>query len=84
VAKSTFGRSVVIVGILCLLGVVFGAALLDATGGTADHVVGQIDFTKNAANFVDGRGFNSPSAVAVDPVGGEVYVADTDNNRVLG
>lgn len=83
-AKSTFRRSAVVVSIVCVLGIVFSAALLEATGGTADHVVGQMDFTKNAANFVDGRGLNFPSAVAVDPVGGEVYVADTDNNRVLG
>jgi DNA-binding beta-propeller fold protein YncE len=72
------------VPILCLLAALFAATLLNATGGTADHVAGQIDFVHSAQNFVDGRGFNFPMAVAVDPVDGEIYVADTANNRVLG
>ena len=83
-AKSAISRSFVAVPVLCILAVVFMVALLHATGGTADHVAGQIDFVHSAANFVDGRGLSFPAAVAVDPVGGEVYVADTSNNRVLG
>jgi DNA-binding beta-propeller fold protein YncE len=84
VAKFAISRSFVAVPVLCILAVVFMVALLHATGGTADHVAGQIDFVHSAANFVDGRGLYFPAAVAVDPVGGEVYVADTSNNRVLG
>jgi sugar lactone lactonase YvrE len=84
VAKSAFSRSFVVAPVLSLLAVVFMVALLHATGGTADHVVGQIDFVHSAVNFVDGRGLYFPAAVAVDPVGGEVYLADANNNRVLG
>jgi sugar lactone lactonase YvrE len=55
-----------------------------ATGGTADNVIGQINFVNDVANFVDGSGLYGPSAMALDPVGGEFYVADSLNHRVLG
>jgi DNA-binding beta-propeller fold protein YncE len=70
--------------ILGLLGTFLIGAVLYALGGTADHVVGQINFTNRAADFVDGHGLSGPIAVAVDPIGGQVYVADYNNNRVLG
>ena len=38
----------------------------------------------NTPNLVEGREFNQPQSVAVDPVSGAVYVSDTANNRVLG
>jgi sugar lactone lactonase YvrE len=69
---------------LAVLLILFTVQFLGATGGTADHFAGQIDFNHGGDNFIDGRGFNSSSAVAIDPVGGEVYVADYSNNRVLG
>jgi uncharacterized protein (TIGR03437 family) len=38
----------------------------------------------NFPNLVEGRELNAPQSVALDPVSGAVYVADTQNNRVLG
>src|SRR5215469_10120087 len=51
---------------------------------SADRVLGQSDFIKNAPNFVDAIGMNAPADVAIDQVNGHVLVADSQNNRVLG
>jgi sugar lactone lactonase YvrE len=51
---------------------------------SADRVLGQIDFIKNAMNFVDPIGMNAPADVAIDKASGHVLVADSQNNRVLG
>ena len=51
---------------------------------SADRVLGQIDFIKNAMNFVDPIGMNAPAGVAIDKASGHVLVADSQNNRVLG
>ena len=60
-------------------------ASFDGTGNAADAVLGQLDFTKNAVNFVDASGLSVGNAagVVVDP-SGRLWVADTSNNRVLG
>ncbi len=50
----------------------------------ADQVLGQIDFVKTAANFVDATGMDAPHGIAVDSSARCVYVADTLNSRVLG
>src|SRR5271166_422501 len=50
----------------------------------ADRVLGQIDFVKNAVNFVDPIGMDAPAGVAIDKAAGHVLVADTQNNRVMG
>ncbi len=50
---------------------------------TADIEFGQIDFTHNMVNFGGRTALSLPAAVAVDSVG-HLYVADTNNNRVLG
>ncbi len=53
----------------------------------ADAVIGQASFTANQPNLGDGaykanpNGFDMPSAVAI--VGAAVWVADTENNRVV-
>ncbi len=55
------------------------------TGHTADGVIGQADFTGALANQGSVPGNNTlsgPSAVAADSAG-NVWVADTGNNRVL-
>lgn len=53
---------------------------------TADVVLGQPDFSHNAANEIDGSALSSPDWVAVDNSVSppRIYVADTNNNRVLG
>ncbi|HTN43442.1 MAG TPA: Ig-like domain-containing protein, partial [Nitrospiria bacterium] len=54
------------------------------TGDTvADIVLGQLDFTHNAPNLVDGRGLYLPFRVAVDKNSNRIFVADDGNNRVL-
>jgi len=54
----------------------------------ADVVLGQLAFISNGVNFVDAVGLSAPRGVAVDPHAangtGVLYVADTENNRVLG
>ena len=56
------------------------------TDSTADAVVGQLGMTGNLANLVDERGLSTPSRVAIDRsvTPNRIYVADTDNHRVLG
>jgi sugar lactone lactonase YvrE len=53
---------------------------------TASRVLGQIDFSHNGANIANAQGLNFPTGVAIDlsvnP--NRIYVADTNNNRVLG
>ncbi len=54
-------------------------------GGPANIVIGQPDFFSNSANqggAVSAKGLSGPAAVAVDKAG-NLYVADTNNNRVL-
>lgn len=56
-----------------------------ATGASADNVIGQADLVSNLPNRgteVGATTLYSPGGVAV--VAGRLYVADTDNNRVLG
>ena len=68
-----------------------------ATGDTtADRVLGQIVFTLNGQNFIDGAGFNftvgsignvTPAngvAVDVSSTPQHLYIADTLNSRILG
>lgn len=53
-----------------------------ADGIAAVKVIGQADFTGNTGtNTVDRLRF--PEDVAIDPVSGKIFVADTGNNRVL-
>jgi len=70
---------------------VFVAAIVSAVFAlsgdtTADRVLGQPDLFHNAPNTVDGNVFNQPNQLALDksvtPNG--LYVADWQNNRVLG
>lgn len=52
----------------------------------ANQVVGQPNFTSNSANAgaaISAQGLDSPRAVAFDNAG-NMWVADTSNNRVLG
>jgi sugar lactone lactonase YvrE len=62
----------------------FDAPLINGT--TAMRVLGQINFTNQAANFVDALGMNFPQSVAIDRsvTPNRLYVADIGNNRILG
>jgi len=50
-----------------------------------DGIIGQYDYSLGTANRVDGRGLNRPRGIAVDRniTPNHLYVADTDNNRIL-
>jgi sugar lactone lactonase YvrE len=62
---------------------IFDTAL---TNSTANLELGQSDLTHNMTNFGGAMGVAAPGAVAVDRVSSpnHLYVADTNNNRVLG
>lgn len=53
----------------------------------ADFVIGQADFSGTKVNRGTSgplqNSFNHPSRVSVEPASGDVYVADTGNNRVM-
>ena len=53
---------------------------------TATVVLGQSDFVHNAPNTIDPSAFSNPFAVAIDASAtpNHLYVADTNNSRVLG
>ena len=55
------------------------------SGTTADGMLGQVSFALDGANLVDARGLIAPSAVAIDRsvTPNRIYVADTNNSRVL-
>src|SRR5580658_5294345 len=69
-----------------MIAVAVCAAIVLASGTTGDRVLGQFDFAHNAANLVDAKGLSGPNDVAIDSSAtpNRVYVADEDNNRVLG
>ncbi len=78
-AWRTFGIAAAIVS----LG--FGAMVL-ATGISGDRVLGQLDFTHSTPNLVDATGLSNPLSVAIDTSAtpNHIYVADSDNDRILG
>ncbi|HYI02998.1 PKD domain-containing protein [Hyalangium sp.] len=61
----------------------FTSPLADAV---ADAVLGQTGMTGSTPNLVDARGLANPSRLAIDRsvTPNRIYVADTDNHRVLG
>ena len=72
-------------GLLAVLTVAHGAQAFSGDA-VADHVLGQNNFASSAPGFVDSRGLHDPSSIAVDrgSTPNRLYVADYDNNRVLG
>lgn len=66
---------------LSMLGWPASSARSAGGDATADAVLGQSDFASSASGL-SASSLNLPSAVAVDS-GGRLWVADTDNNRVL-
>ncbi len=59
---------------------------LSTASTTASVVLGQFDFAHNSPNSVDSDTFFNPAAVAVDKsvLPNRLYVADSNNHRVLG
>ena len=62
------------------------AAIAFASGSTANRVLGQLVFTHSTPNLVDAVGLSNPVAVAIDTSASpnHIYVADSDNERILG
>jgi sugar lactone lactonase YvrE len=60
----------------------FDAAVLKANGGAADGLLGQPDYTAFTP-LAAPNGLKDPASVAVDPVSGKIFVADSSHNRVL-
>ena len=60
----------------------FSSATTKNDGAAADGVLGQADFTSNASTVTANR-LHLPDGVAVDPTTGKVFVADSNNSRVL-
>lgn len=52
------------------------------SGPSAVHVLGQPDFTTNSMNLT-ADGLNTPTAVEVDSINNLLYVADSQNHRVV-
>ena len=61
-------------------------AVVGSGDTTADVILGQLAFTTNGVNFVDAAGLNTPKGMVVDQsvAPNRLYIADTQNNRVLG
>ena len=78
-AWRTFGIAAAIVSLAF-------AAMVLATGITGDRVLGQFDFTHSTPNLVDAMGLSNPVSVAIDTSAtpNRIYVADSDNDRILG
>jgi hypothetical protein len=60
--------------------------LTPLSDAVADGVLGQAHLAQGAANRVDARGLAAPSRLVIDRsvTPNRIYVADTDNHRVLG
>ncbi len=73
-------------GFVVLMAVAAALSIAASGDTTADRVLGQLDFAHAGVNLVDGRGFSRPAGFAVDTSvsPNRIYVADSDNNRVLG
>lgn len=60
-----------------------------SNGQAASFALGQltdletVDFYGNTSNNPQNRGVNNPSGIAIDEIGHRLFVADTNNNRVL-
>lgn len=66
-------------------GIVSHASLADdnyATGQDAESVLGQVDFTSNGSATTQ-NGLQEPCGIAIDPATSKLFVADTNNHRVV-
>lgn len=60
--------------------VLYWTSIPTTSNAQATYVIGQVDFTR--AVLGAGSGLNAPFSVAVSN-GGQIYIADTSNNRVI-
>lgn len=67
---------------LALFAQLLRTAAAFTNGQAASLVLGQPDFTSNAAATTV-SGMRQPSGVAVDPISGKLFVVEYGNNRVL-
>src|SRR5208282_5611711 len=69
-----------------MIAVALYAAIVLASGTTADGVLGQLGFMNSAVNRMNAEGLNLPGAVTIDTSAkpNRLYVADEENSRVLG
>jgi sugar lactone lactonase YvrE len=60
--------------------------LTSSTSAFSGRVLGQLSFTHNGIDEVDGKGYSTPWAVAIDRSASpnRLYVVDSQNSRVLG
>ena len=69
--------------------IVVYSSTISSNGQAASFALGQltaddaVDFYGNALNNPQNKGFNGPSGITVDAVHHQLFVADTNNNRVL-
>lgn len=54
------------------------------TSALATSVLGQPSLQVNPVSWPDERGLQFPTQAAIDPTTGRLYVADTNNHRILG
>ena len=59
------------------------AAASKANGASADFVFGQEDFVTRTVGSVSAGSLWAPSAIAVDPSGARLLIADSKRNRIL-
>lgn len=89
---NSAGQRIALIAIVSLLLITGGALAARASGPgnagdtVADIVLGQLNFTTNAANTADPSSMNGPEGLVVDTTvtPNRVYVSDTGCNRVLG
>ncbi|MFH1368799.1 MAG: hypothetical protein ABII64_06715 [Elusimicrobiota bacterium] len=77
---SGFGGFIIVLLVVCLLSSQGQTGILT---GSADLVLGQMDYTHKDPNMINNKGMVYPDGVAIDTAGGRVYVCDSGNNRVL-
>ena len=78
----SFARAGRILLALALCAHFVSTAVAYTNGQAASLVLGQADFTSVVA-ATTASGMNNPFGVAVDPISGKIFVADTSNHRVL-
>src|SRR5688572_15040915 len=80
---KSYARAGCILLVFALFAALVSTAAAFDNGQKASLALGQTTFTTNDAPAASANTMNTPAGVAVDPTSGKVFVADTNNNRVL-